>query len=75
MVTHGFTVGRVQHGSWEAEQAEELGVAPLLRWQVPARVDRPQRQQCCRHRLRTEDKSKGRIHIYLDPQSVTVFCK
>lgn len=41
-VTHGVTVGGVQHGTWEAEQAEELSVPPLLCRQVPAWVDHPQ---------------------------------
>lgn len=49
--THCVTARWVQHGSWSTEQAEELGVPPLLCWQVPAWVDHLQRQQCRRHRL------------------------
>ena len=57
--THGVAAGWVQHGSWSAEQAEELGAPPLLCWQVPAWVDHPQRQQRRRHRL-GEGTEKGR---------------
>lgn len=64
--THGVAAGWVHHGSWSAEQAEELGAPPLLCWQVPAWVDHPQRQQRRRHRLhegtekREEKKQWGR---------------
>lgn len=72
-VTHGVTVGRVQHGGWKAEQAEELGVPPLLRWQVPAWVDHPQRQQRCRHTLWTEEASQCHVHMCLESKTVTLF--